>query len=126
MRSSRNAATFAGGCAPTNSATTAPLRNALTAGMPRMSYMPAISGFASTSTFASTISPSRAAASRSSTGPSMRHGPHQAAQKSTTTGSSCERSSTSCSKVSVVMSSSIRVTPLGWLVFLLIYNYTTK
>ena len=41
---------------------------------------------------------------RSSTGPSVRQGPHQAAQKSTTTGSSRERSSTSRSKLSVVTS----------------------
>ena len=77
-----------------------PLRKALTAGMPRIPYSIASSWFESTSTLTSARFPARASASRSSTGPSIRQGPHQAAQKSTTTGSSCERSSTSCSKVS--------------------------
>ena len=40
----------------------------------------------------------------SSTGVSCRHGPHHSAQKSTTTGTSCERSMTSCSKVASVTS----------------------
>ena len=40
----------------------------------------------------------------SSTGVSIRHGPHQSAQKSTITGSSRERSMTSRSKVSSVAS----------------------
>ena len=43
-------------------------------------------GLASVSTFASTTSPSRAAAASSSSGVSARHGPHHDAQKSTTTG----------------------------------------
>ena len=55
-------------------------------------------GLASVSTFASTTLPSRAAAACSSTGPSARHGPHHSAQKSTTTGTSCERAITSRSK----------------------------
>src|SRR6266508_258785 len=80
--------------------------------MPRIPYCCASGSFSSTSTLASTSAPSRAAASRSSVGPSIRQGPHQAAQKSTTTGSSCERASTSCSKVSVV--TSIAVSVLSW------------
>jgi hypothetical protein len=67
-------------------------------------YRPASSCSASTSIFASSIFPSRCATSDSIAGPSIRHGPHQAAQKSTTTGSSCERAITSRSKVSVVTS----------------------
>ena len=47
---------------------------------------------------------SRAAICSSSTGVSARHGPHHAAQKSTTTGSSRERSTTSSSKVASVTS----------------------
>ena len=48
--------------------------------------------------------PSRSATASSSTGASTLHGPHQSAQKSTTTGTEADRSSTSCSKVSVVTS----------------------
>src|SRR6266498_714342 len=70
--------------------------------MPWIWYRSASSWFASTSTLTSSNSPARDSASRSSTGPSMRQGPHQAAQKSTTTGSSCERSMTSRSKLSGV------------------------
>ena len=58
--------------------------------------------FASTSTFASSTLPARAAAARSSTGVSCLHGPHHSAQKSTTTGTSLERSSTCDSKVASV------------------------
>ena len=54
--------------------------------------------FASTSTFASSTLPARAVAARSSAGVSCLQGPHQSAQKSTTTGSSRERSSTRCWK----------------------------
>src|SRR6266498_3607071 len=72
--------------------------------MPWIWWRSASSWFASTSTLTSSNSPARASASRSSTGPSMRQGPHQAAQKSTTTGTWCERSSTSRSKLSVVTS----------------------
>jgi hypothetical protein len=59
---------------------------------------------ASVSIFASATLPSRAVTAFSSTGVSARHGPHQAAQKSTTTGSSLERSTTSVAKVSSVAS----------------------
>ena len=56
-----------------------------------------ICGFASVSTFARSTLPSRACAACSSAGVSCRHGPHHAAQKSTTTGTSCERRTTFCS-----------------------------
>src|SRR5918999_2279037 len=52
---------------------------------------------ASTSTLASSTLPARAVAARSSAGVSCLHGPHQAAQKSTTTGTERERSRTRCS-----------------------------
>ena len=58
----------------------------------------AMSGFSSVSIFASTTLPSRALAAFSSAGPSWRHGPHHGAQKSTTTGTSADRSSTSAWK----------------------------
>src|SRR5215207_3420752 len=61
-------------------------------------------GLASVSIFASATLPSRAVTAFSSTGVRARHGPHQAAQKSTTTGSSRERSTTSAPKVSSVAS----------------------
>ena len=86
------------GWAPTNSEWSAPSRKALTAGIPWMPKACARRGFASTSTFASTTSPSRWAAASSSSGVRLRQGPHQAAQKSTTTGVLAERSRTSLSK----------------------------
>src|SRR5665213_106429 len=55
-------------------------------------------GLASVSILASTTEPSRAAAACSSSGLRARHGPHQAAQKSTTTGVVEERSRTSAWK----------------------------
>ena len=102
--SSRNDATATGDRAPTNSETTCPSLNALTAGMPWTRNVAERPGFASTSTLASSTAPSRSATCSSSTGVSARHGPHQAAQKSTTTGRSCERSMTSLSKVASVTS----------------------
>ena len=52
--------TCAGGCAPTNSSTTWPSLNALTAGMPWIRNACAIAGLASVSSLASTTLPSRA------------------------------------------------------------------
>src|SRR6185436_16121952 len=57
-------------------------------------------GFASTSTFTTSIAPSYLDAIFSISGATSLHGPHQAAQKSTTTGLSLCR--TSCSKVASV------------------------
>src|SRR5688572_3755197 len=65
-------------------------------------------GLASVSTFASATLPSRAVTAFSRIGVSWRQGPHQAAQKSTTTGSSRERSTTSVWKVASVAS---KITP---------------
>ena len=48
----------------------------------------AMAGFSSTLTLAITALPSCSTAMSSRTGPSMRHGPHHSAQKSTRTGSS--------------------------------------
>ena len=86
------------GCAPTNSSTTAPSRKALTAGMPWMPKACARRGLASVSTFASTTVALARRRGLLEQRPSARQGPHQAAQKSTTTGVVRERSSTSRSK----------------------------
>src|SRR5262249_34746909 len=69
-----------------------------TAGMLRTSKRLAARGASSTFTFARAKAPPASSASRSSTGPRARQGPHQGAQKSTTTGSSAERSRTARSK----------------------------
>src|SRR5690242_7726097 len=106
---SRNCSTAAGGCAPTNSATTRPSRNALTAGIPWIRNARARPGLASVSILASSSLPARAATARSSTGVSCRQGPHQAAQKSTTTGTLCERSRTAVWNVLSVTSMSLMV-----------------
>ena len=87
-----------------NSATTFPPRKAFTAGIPRIEYIAATSWFSSTLILASSTAPPRASISFSSRGPSIVQGAHQGAQKSTTTGSSLERSITSRSKVSLVTS----------------------
>src|SRR4051794_21266056 len=78
--------------------------------MPLTLYRCASSVFASTSTFAS-AKPFSAVFS-SSTGVSARQGPHQSAQKSTTTGSVFERSITSASNVSSVTSIAMTI-PAG-------------
>ena len=107
-RPSKKLSTWAGGTAPTNSSTTLPSLNALTAGMPWIWKAAARLWLASVSSLASATWPSRALVAFSSTGVSWRQGPHHAAQKSTTTGSSRERSRTSCSKVASVVS---KITP---------------
>src|SRR5829696_5667344 len=65
-------------------------------------------GLASVSTLASATLPSRLVTPFSRIGVSWRQGPHQAAQKSTTTGSSRERSTTSAWNVASVAS---KITP---------------
>src|ERR1700704_899610 len=75
--------------------------------MPLTLYPRALRWFASTSSFAS-ATPFSAVFS-SSTGVSALHGPHQSAQKSTTTGSCIDRSITSVSKVSSVTSISVEL-----------------
>jgi hypothetical protein len=57
-------------------------------GMLRIANRPAVRGLASLSTFTSTARPCSSRAATSNCGAMMRQGPHQAAQKSTTTGSS--------------------------------------
>ena len=89
---SRKRVTWAGGWAPMNSATTLPSLNALTAGMHWMRKACETRGLASVSTLTSSTLAARSATAFSITGPSWRHGPHHSAQKSTTTGTSWERS----------------------------------
>src|SRR3954447_11926345 len=91
-----------------NSETTRPSLNAFTAGIDWIWKAREIDGLASVSSLARTTSPSRAAASCSRTGPSARHGPHHSAQKSTTTGTSLDRSTTSRSKSCSVTSMTMR------------------
>ena len=93
----------ASGCAPTTLATGTPSRNTASVGRLRTPYCAASSG--SASTLATRARPANSAASRSSTGAIARHGPHHAAQKSTSTGSERERSSTCASKAAVVTDS---------------------
>src|SRR5690606_681897 len=101
---SKNARTWLSGSAPTNCATGRPSLNAITLGMERMLKAPAISGLSSELTLTSFTRPANSAATFSMIGPSVRHGPHHGAQKSTTTGSRLEASRTSCSNVAVVTS----------------------
>src|SRR3979490_854030 len=59
---------------------------------------------ASTSTLTSSTPPLVSATTFSRIGPSVRHGPHHSAHRSTTTGTSAERSRTAVSKVASVTS----------------------
>ena len=97
---SKKRSTSAGGSAPVNSAATLPSRNALTAGMPWMperGRQPLVGVHVDLREL--DLARRAPAAARSSTGVSCLHGPHQSAQKSTTTGTSFERSSTRDSKL---------------------------
>ena len=69
-------------------------------------------GSSSTLILASVKRPAYSVSSFSSTGISCLHGPHQGAQKSTSTGVVCEATITSDSKFSVVMS--IMAWQMGW------------
>ncbi len=80
-----------------------------TAGIDCTPKVAATRGLESTSTLASTTSPPVSSISLSKTGPKVRHGPHHVAHRSTTTGTSAERSSTSVSNVASVTSISLRL-----------------
>src|SRR5262249_36966942 len=95
------------GIAPMNILTGWPSRNATTVGMlcDRTACRSALpTPWASTSILARVNAPSRLVAASSSIGPRVRHGPHQEAQRSTTTGAVLDPSTTTCSKVSSVTS----------------------
>ena len=72
--------------APVMRCASLPARSRTIVGMLRMPKRAATSGSASVSTFATTTRPERSRAMASSSGATARHGPHQAAQKSTRTG----------------------------------------
>jgi hypothetical protein len=110
---SRKRSISGGGSAPANSETTRPSLKALTAGIPRIPKRADSAGLASTSSLASSTFSARAATARSSAGPRALQGPHHSAQKSTTTGSSCERSTTRCSKAASSTSNTFGATATG-------------
>src|SRR5688572_21860471 len=74
-----------------------PFLNTLIVGIARTPKRPAVIGLASTSSFTTRILSPCSLATSSRTGPTIRHGPHHVAQKSTRTGVSDFR--TSCSKL---------------------------
>ena len=100
----KNSCTCGSGIAPMNCATARPSLNAMTFGIERILKACDSSGFSSELTFTSLTRPPNDSATLSRVGPSARHGPHQGAQKSTTTGTVFEASTTSRSKVAVVTS----------------------
>src|SRR4051794_29676280 len=74
------------GAAPGWLASTCPLRSTISVGTARTWKRWLSRGAVSTSTFTSFSSPARSVASRSSTGLTIRQGPHQVAHRSTSTG----------------------------------------
>ena len=88
------------GLTPTEVETGTPPLNSITVGMLITPKRVASSGSSSILTLPTYTSPLCSSASSSTTGESMRHGPHQGAQKSTSTGFSAAR--TSRSKLSCV------------------------
>ncbi len=98
---------MASGWAPVNSSTTFPSLKNFTEGIDIIPYLLAWVWFFSVSAFAKISLPSYSIAIFSKTGPSIIHGPHQLAQKSTRTGIVFDFSITSFSKVSSVTLSSI-------------------
>ena len=104
---SRNRSISSDGIAPMNMLTGCPSRKATTVGMlwERTAWSSALpTRLASTSILASVNAPARLVAASSSIGPRVRQGPHQAAQRSTTTGAVLDPSTTTWSKVSSVTS----------------------
>ncbi len=81
-----------------------PFWNAMTAGMDWMPSCPAIAGCSSMFILTSFTAPPAAATTFSSAGCSCLHGPHQGAQKSTSTGSFRDSWMTSAVKLAVVTS----------------------
>ena len=92
------------GSAPMKPSTGWPFLKAKTAGIDCTPSWPAISGYSSMFILTSFTAPSAALTSFSSTGVSCLHGPHQGAQKSTSTGTVRDASITSCMKLCVVVS----------------------
>jgi hypothetical protein len=85
------------GSAPTTRSTSFPSRITTSSGIDCAPNLVASPGFASTSTFTTLRCPACRSARSSSTGEIIRHGPHHAAQKSTTTGTEAVVSATNVS-----------------------------
>ena len=79
--------------APTRCPATSPFLNRIRVGIPRMPYFGGVFGFSSTFSFATFRRSLYNSASSSMIGATIRQGPHHSAQKSTSTGSSPERTS---------------------------------
>src|SRR6478735_5954894 len=88
---------------------TAPLLNTFIAGMEVIWYFIARSGFSSTLSLRIVILSGCSDWISSSTGETIRHGPHHSAQKSTSTGPSAW--STSCSNVADVVALAVMFSP---------------
>ncbi len=86
---------------------------AITAGIDWTWKAAEIRGFSSTFTFASSTEPPVASITSSRMGPSVLQGPHHGAQRSTTTGTCSDRSSTDCSKSASFTSSDTQTTIPG-------------
>ena len=97
-----NSRTWASGSAPMNPGMSCPCHTTNTVGMLWIWNAWDSRGLASVSTVASTQAPSASSASRSRIGDSCLQGPHQVAQKSMTTGTAKDRSTTSLWKVASV------------------------
>ena len=97
------------GRAPVMFRTSSPSLNSPIIGMPITPYRAATSGVSSTLVFTNLMRPPYCSARASTSGDTMRHGPHHGAQKSTTTGS--EAASTSSAKA-VSVSATIKLMPV--------------
>src|SRR5579875_1345911 len=103
-RRATNSLTDCSGKAPMKLSTTCWPRTAKTAGMDCTRKAVATPGFSSTFTLASSTAPPVSSTTFSRMGPRVRQGPHHGAHRSTTTGTSSERCSTSVAKVESVTS----------------------
>ena len=101
---SMKAFTWLSGRAPTKPSTGCPLTKAMTAGIDWMPSCPAIAGWSSMFILTSRTAPLAARTAFSMIGPSVLHGPHHGAQKSTRTGWRRDSSITSLAKAWVVVS----------------------
>src|SRR5215471_15070884 len=96
--------------APTTCLTTSPPENRMIVGTANTPYATMVSGFSSVFSLTTSTLPAYSLAIASSTGPTMRHGPHHGAQNSTITGTGLARTAaklwsvTDFSSVSTVIS----------------------
>ena len=96
--------TWLSGSAPMKPSAGWPLTKAITAGIDWMPIWPGIAGWSSMFILTSLTLPLAALTAFSRTGVSCLHGPHQGAQKSTSTGWRLDSSMTSLTKACVVVS----------------------